>query len=63
MLVPESCISKSHKGEKHGMDHQAMAKDVEVTKDVIKLDMQRRIDEAELQVASVSQLYLEVDRF
>lgn len=45
------------------MDHQAMAKDAEVTKDVIKLDMQRRIDEAELQVASVSQLYLKVDRF
>lgn len=63
MLFPESYTSKSHKGEKHGMDHRAMAKDVEVTKDVIKLDMQRRIDEAELQVASVSQLYLEVDRF
>lgn len=53
--------SKNHKGEKYGVGHQAMVKDVEVAKDVINLDIQRRIDEADLQIASVS-LYLDVNR-
>ncbi|XP_032671730.1 centrosomal protein of 135 kDa isoform X2 [Odontomachus brunneus] len=47
--------SKNHKSEKYGVDHQAMVKDVEVTKDVINLDIQRRIDEANLQIASLQQ--------
>lgn len=46
--------SKNHRGEKYGVDHQAMAKDVEVTREQTNLDVQRRIDEAHLQIASVS---------
>ncbi|XP_014476061.1 PREDICTED: centrosomal protein of 135 kDa isoform X3 [Dinoponera quadriceps] len=47
--------SKNHLGEKYGVDHQTMAKDVEITKDATNLDMQRRIDEANLQIASLQQ--------
>ncbi|EFN85731.1 Centrosomal protein of 135 kDa [Harpegnathos saltator] len=47
--------SKNHRDEKYGVDHQAMAKDVEVTKDMTNLDVQRRIDEADLQIASLQQ--------
>lgn len=48
--------SKNHRDEKHDMHYQAMAKDI--TKDVSSLNMQKRIDDANLQIASVSRAYL-----
>lgn len=36
------------------MNHQIAAKDVEIIKDTSNFDMQKRIDEADLKIASVS---------
>lgn len=51
--------SKNHRGEKY-IDHQTLIKDGEVVNDTNKFDMQRRINEADLQITSVGQAYLHI---
>jgi len=46
---------KNNKNEKYDMNHQTMANDREIIKDTSNFDMQKRIDEADLKIASVSQ--------
>lgn len=58
MFLP---ASKNHRGGKYDIDHQMVAKDGETVKDTNKLDMQKRIDEANLQIASVNQAYLHIN--
>lgn len=46
---------KNNRNEKHDViDHQTAANDKEITKDTSGFDMQKRIDEADLKIASVS---------
>lgn len=44
---------KNNKNEKHDTD-QTVAKDIEIIKDTRSFNMQKRIDEAELNIDSVS---------
>lgn len=46
--------SKNNKNEKCDMNHQTVAKNGEIIKDTSNFDMQKRIDEADLKIASVS---------
>ncbi|KYQ59569.1 hypothetical protein ALC60_01410 [Trachymyrmex zeteki] len=56
---------KNNRNEKHDViDHQTAANDKEITKDTSGFDMQKRIDEADLKIASLQQTIqrLEMER-